>query len=72
MDIGYSHRTAVMLMYMWTAVLSFGGLAFAVYPWQIVLAVDLVATLGMGLLTAWPYLSRRSADTPGRSADAAS
>ncbi|MFJ5693248.1 MraY family glycosyltransferase [Arthrobacter sp. NPDC093125] len=71
MDIGYSHRTAVMLMYMWTAVLSFGGLAFAVYPWQIVLAVDLVATLGMGLLTAWPYLSRRSADTPGRSADAA-
>ncbi|WP_457974384.1 MraY family glycosyltransferase [Arthrobacter sp. D1-17] len=71
MDIGYSHRTAVMLMYMWTAVLSFGGLAFAVYPWQIVLAVDLMATLAMGLLTAWPYLSRRSADTPGPSADAA-
>jgi UDP-GlcNAc:undecaprenyl-phosphate/decaprenyl-phosphate GlcNAc-1-phosphate transferase len=69
MDIGYSHRTAVMLMYMWTAVLSFGGLAFAVYPWQIVLAVDLMATLGMGLLTAWPYLSRRSAETPGRIAE---
>ncbi|MCU1519569.1 MAG: undecaprenyl-phosphate alpha-N-acetylglucosaminyl 1-phosphate transferase [Pseudarthrobacter sp.] len=65
MDIGYSHRTAVMLMYMWTAVLSFGGLAFAVYPWQIVLAVDLVATLGMGLITAWPYLSRRGTDAQG-------
>jgi UDP-GlcNAc:undecaprenyl-phosphate GlcNAc-1-phosphate transferase len=43
-------------------VLSFGGLAFAVYPWQIVLAVDLVATLVMGLVTAWPYLNRRNAD----------
>ncbi|MFJ5698059.1 MraY family glycosyltransferase [Arthrobacter sp. NPDC093139] len=63
MDIGYSHRTAVMLLYLWAAVLSFGGLAFAVYPWQIVLALDLMATLGMGLITAWPYLSRRSADT---------
>ena len=64
MDIGYSHRTAVMLMYMWTAVLSFGGLAFAVYPWQIVLAVDLMATTGAwDSSRAWPYLSRRSADT---------
>ena len=37
-----------MLMYLWTCVLSFGGLAFAVFPWQIVLAVDLAATLIMG------------------------
>jgi len=64
MDIGYSHRTAVMLMYLWTAVLSFGGLAFAVYPWQLVLAIDIAAALVMGLITAWPYLSRRSAETP--------
>jgi UDP-GlcNAc:undecaprenyl-phosphate GlcNAc-1-phosphate transferase len=63
MDIGYSHRTAVMLMYLWTAVLSFGGLAFAVYPWQLVLAVDIAAALVMGLITAWPYLSRRGAET---------
>lgn len=63
LDIGYSHRTAVILMYLWTAVLSFGGLAFAVFPWQIVLAVDLFATLVMGLVTAWPYL-RRGSDEP--------
>ncbi|HEY8702323.1 MAG TPA: MraY family glycosyltransferase [Arthrobacter sp.] len=60
LDIGYSHRTAVILMYLWTCVLAFGGLAFAVFPWQIVLALDLFATLMMGLVTAWPYLSRRS------------
>jgi UDP-GlcNAc:undecaprenyl-phosphate GlcNAc-1-phosphate transferase len=59
MDIGYSHRTAVMLLYLWAAVLSFGGLAFAVYPWQVVLAIMVAATLVMGLVTAWPYLSRR-------------
>ena len=46
-------------MYLWTAILSFGGLAFAVFPWQIVLSVDLFATLVMGLVTAWPYLRRR-------------
>jgi UDP-GlcNAc:undecaprenyl-phosphate GlcNAc-1-phosphate transferase len=60
MDIGYSHRTTVLLMYVWTCILAFGGLAFAVFPWQIVLAVDLFLTLAMALVTAWPYLSRRS------------
>jgi UDP-GlcNAc:undecaprenyl-phosphate GlcNAc-1-phosphate transferase len=63
LDIGYSHRTAVVLMYLWTAVLSFGGLAFAVFPWHIVLAVDIFATLVMGLVTAWPYLSRGNGET---------
>jgi UDP-GlcNAc:undecaprenyl-phosphate GlcNAc-1-phosphate transferase len=63
LDIGYSHRTAVILMYLWTAILSFGGLAFAIFPWQIVLSVDLFATLVMGLVTAWPYLARRGEET---------
>lgn len=59
LGIGYSHRTAVLLMYMWTCVLAFGGLAFAVFPWQIVLVVDILAGVGMALLTVWPYLSRK-------------
>lgn len=63
MDIGYSHRTTVLLMYVWTCILAFGGLAFAVFPWQIVLAVDLFLTLAMALVTAWPYLSRRGNGT---------
>ncbi|MCU1533211.1 MAG: undecaprenyl/decaprenyl-phosphate alpha-N-acetylglucosaminyl 1-phosphate transferase [Arthrobacter sp.] len=60
LDIGYSHRGAVVLMYLWTCVLAFGGLAFVVYPWQIVLAVDLVATAAMVVATAWPYLRQRA------------
>ena len=43
-------------MYLWTCVLAFGGLAFAVFPWQIVLAVDVAATTIMAVVTAWPYL----------------
>jgi UDP-GlcNAc:undecaprenyl-phosphate/decaprenyl-phosphate GlcNAc-1-phosphate transferase len=65
LDIGYSHRTAVVLMYLWTSVLAFGGLAFVVYPWQIVLAVDLAATAVMAVVTALPYMRQR---TPGRAA----
>ncbi|WP_426996240.1 MraY family glycosyltransferase [Pseudarthrobacter sp. N5] len=61
LDIGYSHRGAVVLMYMWTSVLAFGGLAFAVFPWQMVLVIDVLAALGMTLVTAWPYLSRKGA-----------
>jgi UDP-GlcNAc:undecaprenyl-phosphate/decaprenyl-phosphate GlcNAc-1-phosphate transferase len=63
LDIGYSHRGAVVLMYLWTCVLAFGGLAFVVYPWQIVLAVDLAATAVMAVATAWPYLRDKA---PGR------
>ena len=32
LDIGYSHRGAVVLMYLWTCILAFGGLAFADLP----------------------------------------
>lgn len=63
LDIGYSHRSAVVLMYLWTCVLAFGGLAFVVYPWQVVLAVDLAAASVMAVVTAWPYLRDKA---PGR------
>ena len=63
LDIGYSHRSAVVLMYLWTCVLAFGGLAFVVYPWQIVLAIDVAAASIMAVVTAWPYLKDKA---PGR------
>jgi len=65
LDIGYSHRGAVVLMYLWTCVLAFGGLAFAIFPWHIVLAVDLAAAAIMAVVTAWPYLRQRG---PGQMA----
>ncbi len=63
LDIGYSHRGAVVLMYLWTCVLAFGGLAFAIFPWQIVLVADLAAMVIMAGVTAWPYLRNKA---PGR------
>ncbi|MFF2246782.1 MraY family glycosyltransferase [Arthrobacter sp. NPDC058130] len=59
LDIGYSHRGAVVLMYLWTCILAFGGLAFAIFPWHIVLAIDLAAAVIMAVVTAWPYLRQR-------------
>ncbi|MBT2595819.1 MraY family glycosyltransferase [Arthrobacter sp. ISL-72] len=69
MDIGYSHRASVLLMYAWTCVLAFGGLAFVVYPWQVVLAVDVLAASIMAVVTAWPYL-RDKAPGPGPRSEA--
>ncbi len=63
LDIGYSHRGAVILMYLWTCVLAFSGLAFAVYPWQFVLVGGLAAMIIMAGVTAWPYLRHKA---PGR------
>jgi UDP-GlcNAc:undecaprenyl-phosphate/decaprenyl-phosphate GlcNAc-1-phosphate transferase len=60
MDLGHSHRNAVVMMYMWTCILAFGGVAFAVFPWQIVLAADVVAGVAMAVMTARPYLSRKA------------
>lgn len=62
LDIGYTHRGAVILIYLWTCVLAFGGLAFAIFPWQIVMAVDAAAVLIMVFVSAWPYVLKRRTD----------
>ncbi|MCZ9880799.1 MraY family glycosyltransferase [Arthrobacter sp. B2a2-09] len=58
-ELGHTHRTAVLMMYVWTCILAFGGLAFAIFPWQMVLTVDVVAALIMAGVTAWPYFARK-------------
>lgn len=62
-DLGYSHRGAVLLMYLWTFVLAFGGVAFAAFPWQIVLPLDIlaVAILAVFTIRQAQKLTRRSA-----------
>ncbi|MDT0259789.1 glycosyltransferase family 4 protein [Jatrophihabitans lederbergiae] len=57
MDLGHSHRRAVLLLYFWSAVLAFGAVAMSISkgPW-LVLAV-VAGLLGAGLLaTAIPRL----------------
>jgi UDP-GlcNAc:undecaprenyl-phosphate GlcNAc-1-phosphate transferase len=60
LDIGYSHRSAVILMYLWTCVLAFGGLALAVFQWQVVMVVNVAAMTIMAGVTAWPYLRHKA------------
>lgn len=63
MDLGHSHRSAVLMMYVWTCILAFGGVAFAVFPWQIVLTVDIIAVLIMTVVTSWPYFAQKGTPT---------
>ena len=62
LELGHSHRRAVLLLYFWSALLAFGGVAFAVFhgPWVLVtfLTVGLVLAT---LVSAVPRLLARRA-----------
>ena len=32
LELGHSHRRAVLLLYFWSALLAFGGVALSIYP----------------------------------------
>ena len=57
MEIGHSHRRAVLLLYFWSALLAFGGVAasFARGPWIVIGVVSALAVVGL-LLSAVPRL----------------
>jgi UDP-GlcNAc:undecaprenyl-phosphate GlcNAc-1-phosphate transferase len=57
MDLGHTHRRAVLLLYFWSAVIAFGAVAMAISagPWLVIAVVG--GLLGAGLLaTAIPRL----------------
>src|SRR5690606_11429668 len=69
LDFGHSHRRAVLIMYVWTAVIAFGAVSFAVLP---VTAAVVVCAAGVAvavLATLWlprkriGALTRRAWDT---------
>lgn len=49
LDLGHSHRRAVLLMYAWTALISFTVVALAFAPWWAVLPIAAIA----GIVLAW-------------------
>jgi UDP-GlcNAc:undecaprenyl-phosphate GlcNAc-1-phosphate transferase len=57
MEIGHSHRRAVLLLYFWSALLAFGGVAvsFARGPWVILGVLCGLTVLGL-LMSAVPRL----------------
>ncbi len=60
LELGHSHRRAVLLMYFWTALLAFGATAFSIFHGAWVLVLMLAAGLVLGvLLLVVPRLRQR-------------
>jgi UDP-GlcNAc:undecaprenyl-phosphate GlcNAc-1-phosphate transferase len=52
LDIGHSHRGAVVLLYLWSALIALGAVSFAYLPvWTSV--VGIVLLLGLALALTW-------------------
>ena len=63
MDIGHSHRRAVLLMYLWSALLSGSGLAVGLINGRFAVGMVLVGAAGLFLITFLPLvLERRRAN----------
>lgn len=58
-DGGYTHRQAVLLLYLWTFVVGYGAVSLTYFPAEIVIAVTLVAMALLVLLTLRPWIIRR-------------
>jgi UDP-GlcNAc:undecaprenyl-phosphate GlcNAc-1-phosphate transferase len=66
LDIGHSHRRAVLLMYLWSALLSGSGLAVGLINGRFAVAMVLIGAAGLFLVTLLPLvIEHRRAD--GRS-----
>jgi len=60
LEIGHTHRRAVLLLYFWSALLAFGGVALSLMrgPWLIIFVLSVLAAIGL-LLSAIPRLRRK-------------
>lgn len=59
MEIGHGHRKAVLLMYLWSALVSAGALAVGLYDGRFVVGLILFGAAALFLITALPRLSAR-------------
>lgn len=59
-DGGYTHRQAVLLLYLWTFVVGYGAVSLTYFPSGIVIAVTLIAMGLLVLLTLRPWMVRRA------------
>jgi UDP-GlcNAc:undecaprenyl-phosphate GlcNAc-1-phosphate transferase len=64
MDIGHSHRQAVLLMYLWSALISGAALSVAMINGRTTVGIILVSTMVVLAATSLPRLRR----TNGRAA----
>jgi UDP-GlcNAc:undecaprenyl-phosphate/decaprenyl-phosphate GlcNAc-1-phosphate transferase len=59
MDIGHGHRQAVLLMYLWSALVSGGALAVGLIDGRFVVGMILFGAAALFLITALPRLAAR-------------
>ena len=60
LELGHSHRRAVLLLYFWSALVGFGGAALAVFNGAWVLLVLIIAGIAVGVvLLVVPRLQAR-------------
>lgn len=71
MDIGHGHRQAVLLMYLWSALLSLSGLAIGLIDGRLVVGMILFGAVCLFLVTALPRFTERRANGNGGGGDAA-
>jgi UDP-GlcNAc:undecaprenyl-phosphate GlcNAc-1-phosphate transferase len=58
MDIGHGHRQAVLLMYLWSALITGGALAVGLINGRLIVGLIIVGAAGLFLVTALPRLAR--------------
>jgi UDP-GlcNAc:undecaprenyl-phosphate GlcNAc-1-phosphate transferase len=73
MDIGHSHRKAVLLMYLWSALISASALAVGLIDGRVTVGLILAGASVLFLATALPRMAerRRNGDAPPPEAPAA-
>ena len=54
LDMGHSHRQAVLILYSWTAVLAIGTLMFLFVAWYVALGIIVVGLIGATVVTLSP------------------
>ncbi|HRO29521.1 MULTISPECIES: MraY family glycosyltransferase [Micrococcaceae] len=57
-DGGYTHRQAVLLLYLWAFLIAYGVVSLNFLDWRIVLPVLAVLLIGAGYLTLHPWVRR--------------
>lgn len=70
MEVGHGHRQAVLLMYLWSALVSAGALAVGLINGRFVVGLILIGAGSLVLITALPPLARRRGNGNGSSEDA--
>jgi len=65
MEVGHGHRQAVLLLYLWSALVSAGALAVGLIDGRFVVGLILIGAASLVLITALPGLMRRRGNGNG-------